>query len=450
MGARLSRWILNGDPGIDMSALDPRRFGNYISKRWTVDKVRETWGRHMHAHVPGEDRPAGRPLKTVGSYDLLTAQGAVWTVLDGYEVPSWYAPTPELAIPEFSFRKTAHMKYVAAEVRATRTNAGLIEMSPMTKFRVRGPGAAAWLDGIIANALPRIGRLSLSVVCNARGGIDAEYTVVRYSEDDFYLVSTPSGEVYNADQLSRLLPEDGSVTLENQSEQLGVIAIAGPKSRDILQPLTDNDLSNEAFPWLSAQIGEVGYARDVHLIRVSYTGELGWELHHPIAYNRHLVDTILKAGGPHGLVPVGLKALDSMRLEKSYRAIHRELSQDISPLEAGLQRFVKLDKGAFPGREALQAQRDAGLDRALVTLTLPACETSVLADEGVYHDGRLIGRVTSGGYSYHFGHDIAMALVPPALAVEGTALQVAIHGELRNARVVPDSLYDPGSSRARL
>ncbi|NMM46416.1 FAD-dependent oxidoreductase [Rhodospirillaceae bacterium KN72] len=450
MGERLSRWILNGDPGIDMSALDPRRFGNYVTKRWTADKVRETWGNHMHARVPGEVYPGARPQKTVGSYDLLTARGAVWTVLNGYELPSWYAPSPELAVPEFSYRKTEHMKYVEAEVRTTRNAAGLIEMSPMTKFRVRGPGAADWLDGIMANKLPSVGRIGLSVACNGNGGIDAEYTIVRYADNDFYLVSTPSGEVYNFDRLSRILPKDGSVTLENISDQLGVIAIAGPKSRDILQPLTDNDLSNEAFPWLSAQRGEVGYARDVHLLRVSYTGELGWELHHPVAYNRHLVDTLLKAGAAHGLVPVGLKALDSMRLEKSYRAIHTELAQDITPLEAGLDRFVRLDKGEFTGRSALVAQKKAGLRRVLVTLTLPAADTSVVADEGVYRDGTLVGRVTSGGYSYHFGHDIAMALVSPEAAVEGTKLHVLIHNEMRAATVVHDSLYDRASEKARL
>ncbi|WP_300533072.1 FAD-dependent oxidoreductase [uncultured Mameliella sp.] len=450
MGERLSRWILNGEPGIDMSPLDPRRFGNYVTKRWTADKVREVWGRHMHAHTPGEDYPGARPLKTVGSYDLLTAKGAVWTSLNGYEFPSWFAPSPELAVPEFSFRKTKHMKYVEAEVRATRTTVGLIDMSPMTKFWVRGPGAAAWLDRIMANSLPKVGRVTLSVACNAKGGIDAEYTIVRYGDDAFYLVSTPTGEIYNFDQLSRLLPQDGSVTLENVSEQMGVIAIAGPKSREILQPLTDNDLSNEAFPWLSAQMGEVAYARDVHLIRVSYTGELGWELHHPVAYNRHLVDTLLKAGEPHGLVPFGLKALDSMRLEKSYRAIHRELAQDITPLEAGLGRFVKLNKGEFTGREALTKQAAAGLERVLVTLKLPSCDTSVIADEGVYCDGKLVGRVTSGGFSYHFGHDIAMALVSPDMSEDGTSLQVLIHNEMRDATVVQDSLYDPTSAKARL
>jgi len=449
LGERLARWILNDDPGIDMSPIDPRRFGNFVSKRWTADKVREVWGRHMHAQVPGEDYPGARPLKTVGSYDLLTDKGAVWTSLDGFEFPSWFAPTKELAIPEYSFRKTEYMQYVENEVRTTRRAAGLIEMSPMTKFWVKGEGAASWLDSIMANSLPKIGRLTLSVVCNAAGGVDAEYTVVRYSENEFYLVSTPTGEVYNFDQLSHLLPRDGSVTLTNVSEQMGVVAIAGPKSREILQPLTDNDLSNEAFPWLSAQIGEVAYARDVLLIRVSYTGELGWELHHPVAYNRHLVDTLLKAGAEHGLIPFGLKALESMRLEKSYRALHRELAQDISPLEAGLNRFVKLDKGDFLGREALLRQQEAGLNRVLVTLKLPSCDTSVVADEGVYVDGTLIGRVTSGGYSYYFNHDIAMALVEPVHAVEGNHLQVLIHNQMRDAVVVADSLYDPSSELAR-
>lgn len=450
MGERLARWILQGDPGMDMSEIDSRRFGPYVSKRWTADKVRETWGCHMHARVPGEDRPGARPQKTMPSYDLLTAHGAVWTTFNGYEFPRWFAPSPALASPEHSFRQTKHMQYVAAEVKAVREAAGLIEMSPMTKFYVRGPGAAKWLDGLLANNLPKTGRLALSVACNARGGIDAEYTVVRLADDWFYLVSTPNGETYNFDQLRRQLPDDGSVALEDVSEAVGVIAIAGPKSRDILQPLTDNDLSNVAFPWLSAQKGEVGYARDVHLLRVSYTGELGWELHHPVAYNRHLADLLLKAGAPHGLKLFGAEALESLRLEKSYRAINRELAKDISPLEAGLSRFVKLDKGGFTGREALRKEAEEGVRRILVTLKLPSADTSVIAYESVYADGVLAGRVTSGGYSYHFGHDIAMALVDPQYAKPGTKLRVHIHNEVRDAVVVADSMYDPKNERARM
>lgn len=445
MGERLARWIVDGDPGMDMSEIDPRRFGDFASKRWTMDKVRETWGTHMNAHVPGEDLPGARPLKTVPSYDLLTAHGAVWTSFNGYEFPRWFAPSPELAVPEHGFRRTRHMEFVEAEVKTTRGEAGFIEMSPMTKFAVSGPNAAAWLDGLMANRLPRIGRITLSLALNRRGGMDAEYTIARDGENSFYLVSTPNGQVYNRDRLSRLLPDDGSVTLEDLSERMGVIALAGPRSRQILQPLTDNDLSNAAFPWLSFQMGEVGYAKDVRLIRVSYTGELGWELHHPIGYNRHLVDLLLK----EGVRPFGLEALESMRLEKSYRAINREIRKDLTPYEAGLDRFVALEGRDFIGRDALLRQKQAGGYHRLVTLSLPSGDTSVIADEGVYADGRLVGRVTSGGYSYHCGHDVAMALVAPDVAAVGTELQVKVHDRMRDATVVETCLVDPGGERAR-
>ncbi len=453
VGARLARWIIDGDPGMDMSELDPRRFSDYASRRWTMDKVRETWGAHMHSHVPGEDRPSARPMKTVGSYDLLTAQGAVWTSFNGYEFPRWFAKSPAEAIPEHSFRRSDHMERVQAEVRTTREQAGFIEMSPMTKFTVRGPGAALWLDHLMANKLPKLGRMTLSLMLNEKGGMDAEYTIVRYREDDFYLISTPNWRAYNWDQLQRLLPEDGSVVLEDISEQFGVIALAGPDSRKILATLTDNDLSSAAFPWLSAQKGEVGYAKGVHLLRVSYTGELGWELHHPVGYNRHIVDQLLKAG----VKPFGLEALESMRLEKSYRAINREICKDMTPFEADLGRFVAFKEklnGAFVernfiGKEALLKQKEVGGYHQLVTLKLPFCDTSVMFDEGVYKGGELIGRVTSGGFSYYCNHDIAMALVPQEMTAKGTRMQVLVHNEMRDAEVIDVCAVDPTSARAR-
>ncbi|MEO0567711.1 MAG: FAD-dependent oxidoreductase [Pseudomonadota bacterium] len=453
VGNRIAQWIMTGEPGMDMSELDPRRYGDFASKRWTMDKVRETWGSHMHVHVPGEDYPSARPMKTAGSYDLLTAHGAVWTSFNGYEFPRWFAPSVDKAIPEHSFRRTDHMEYVQEEVRRTREEAGFIEMSPMTKFTVRGPGAAMWLDRIMANKLPKIGRMTLSLALNEQGGMDAEYTVVRYGENDFYLVSTPNWRVYNWDQLQRLLPKDGSVVMEDISEQLGVIALAGPKAREILAPLTDNDLSNEAFPWLSAQMGEVGYAKDVHLLRVSYTGELGWELHHPAGYNRHLVDLLLKAG----VKPFGLEALESMRLEKSYRAINREICKDMTPFEADLGRFVafkekiggQVREREFIGKDALLKQKETGEHHVLATVKLPFCDTSVIAFESVWKNGEIVGRVTSGGFSYYMNHDVAMVLVPKELAASGTELQVKISNELRDAVVVEGCIYDPTSARAR-
>ena len=453
VGNQLAQWVLNGAPSIDMSELDPRRFGDYASKRWTVDKVRETWGNHMHAHFPGEDLYSARPMRTMGSYDLLTAKGAVWTTYNGVEFPKWFAPSPEEAIPAHSFRKTHAWPHVEAEVQTTREEAGFLDMSPMTKFTVRGPGAAQWLDSIMANKLPKVGRMTLSLLLNERGGMDGEYTIVRYAEDDFYLVSTPNGQVYNWDQLSKLMPKDGSVVMEDISEQMGVIALAGPKSREILQQFTDNDLSNEAFPWLTAQIGEFGYAKGVHLLRVSYTGELGWEIHHPANYNRHIVDQLLKAG----VRPFGALALESMRLEKSYRAINREICKDMTPLEADLDRFVAYTEKVqgvvrereFIGKEALLKQKEAGDYKTLVTLKLPFCDTSVIAYEAVYKDGEIVGRVTSGGFSYYCQHDIAMALVPQDLTAPGTKMQVKIHNEMRDAEVIDVCAVDPTSARAR-
>lgn len=453
VGNQLAQWIMNGAPAIDMSELDPRRFGDYASKRWTMDKVRETWGTHMNAHIPGEDFPSARPMRTVGSYDLLTAQGAVWTTYNGYEFPKWFAPTPEEAIPVHSFRQTHAWDHVTDEVKTTREEAGFIEMSPMTKFTVRGPGAAKWLDGLMANKLPKVGRMTLSLMLNEQGGMDGEYTIVRYADDDFYLVSTPNGQVYNWDQLSKLLPDDGSVVMEDVSEQMGVVALAGPKSREILSQFTDNDLSNEAFPWLSAQMGEFGYAKGVHLLRVSYTGELGWEIHHPVNYNRHIVDQLLKAG----VRPFGALALESMRLDKSYRAINREICKDMTPYEADLGRFVamtekvdgELREREFIGKQALLKQKEEGGYKTLVTLKLPFCDTSVIAYEAVYHNGEIVGRVTSGGFSYYMQHDIAMALVPQELTAPGTKLQVKIHNEMRDGEVIDTCAYDPTSARAR-
>lgn len=449
VGEHLAQWILTGDPGIDMREIDPRRFGGYVSKNWTREKVRETWGMHMHVAVPGEDREAARPAKTTPGYDLLSANGAVWSVMNGWEIPRWFAPSPELAVPEFSYRRTKHMEYVQAEVEAVRTGLGLNDISPMGKFIASGPGTRAWLDGILANSPPAPGRIKLAVHCNAAGGVIGEYTVIGLAEDRFYLVCSPAWETLNGDALARLLPGDGSVRLENISDSLGLLAVSGPKAREVLQEVTDVDLSNDAFPWLSARRGNVGMAPDVTLLRVSFTGELGWELHHPMAWQRHILTELLRAGEPHGLKLFGLEALESMRLDKSYRAIGRDLNAEITALEAGLDRFIVFEGRDFPGREALLRQRDEGVKRRLVTLQLPRRETSVIAHETVFSGDRIVGRVTSGGYSYHLGCDIALALLDADVAAVGTDLTVSADDETVPARVVDESPYDSRNEAPR-
>jgi dimethylglycine dehydrogenase len=452
LGHYLSEWIVEGGTSVDMSELDPRRFGDYATKSWTRAKVQEVWGTHPDVRFPGEELPAGRPAKTAPSYDRLTGLGAVWSVMNGWEMPKWFATDATAATDDYSYRRSKHYRCVEAEVDAVRSGVGLFEMTPMTKFEVSGPGAQAWLDGLLANRLPSVGRIALAHHLTSAGTVIAEYTVTRLTEDRFYLVSTPRAERHNLDVLSRLLPSDGSVRLHNATGERGCFAIVGPQARELLQPLTEADLSNEGFPWLTARSATVGWAPDVRLLRVTYEGELGWELYHPISYQRHLLDLLLQQGvtGGTGLHLFGLEALESMRLDKSYRAMYRDMNTEYTALESGLDRFVKLDKDTFAGQEALLKQAAEGVPRRLVTLQVAPGAGNLFGGEGVFHQARLVGRVGSGGYSYHLDYDIALAFVSSDQAAEGNRLEIPVLGERRPATVIADSPYDPTNQRCRM
>jgi dimethylglycine dehydrogenase len=450
IGYYLSERIVEGANSLDMSELDPRRFGDYANKEWTRATVREAWGTHAEQHYPGESLEAARGQKTAPCYDILNRKGAVWGVLNGWEVPNWYAPEGIEAKDQLSWRWTAKGRYVGEEVHAVRNAVGLVEMTCMTKFEVSGPGAADWLDGILANRLPKAGRVALGHHLTRTGGVQAEYVVARLADDAFYLISTPRAERWNFDDLSKLLPKDGSVQLRNATNERGCFTIVGPRARDLLQGLTEIDLSNAAFPWFGVRSGTVGLASDVRLLRVNYEGELGWELYHPIAYQRHLLEALLTAGEAHGLRLIGMHALESLRLEKSYRAMYRDMNPELTAWESGLDRFIALDKGDFIGRDALVRQQQAGVRQRLVPIAIETDDASVLAHEGVYREGALVGRVTSGSYCYTLGHDVAFALLPSALGVPGTELAVPILGEMRKAQVIAEVPYDPDSARCRL
>lgn len=323
-------------------------------------------------------------------------------------------------------------------------------MTPMTKFEVSGPGAEAWLDGILANRLPKVGRVNLSHHLTKAGGVQAEYVVARLEDGSFYLISTPRAERWNFDDLSKLLPKDGSVQLRNVTNERGCFTVVGPKARDVLQGLTEMDLSNEAFPWFGVNSGTVGLATDVRVLRVNYEGELGWELYHPLPYQRQLLLAILAAGEEHGLRLIGYHALEFLRLEKSYRAMYRDMNPELTAWESNLDRFIRLDKGEFIGRQALLRQQQKGVSRRSVTIAIDTDGASSLIHEGVYHDGELVGRITSGSYAYTVGHDIAFALLPVALGAPGTELEVPILGKLCKARVIAESPYDPEALRGRM
>jgi dimethylglycine dehydrogenase len=295
-----------------------------------------------------------------------------------------------------------------------------------------------------------VGRVNLAHHLIKTGGVQAEYVVSRMDDGSFYMISTPRAERWNFDDLSKLLPKDGSVTLRNVTNERGCFTIVGPKAREVLQTLTEIDLSNESFPWFGIKSGTVGLASDVRLLRVNYEGELGWELYHPLAYQRHLLEALLAAGKERGLRLIGLHALESLRLDKSYRAMYRDMNPELSAWESGLERFIRLDKGDFIGKQALLAEKERGIKQRSVTLAVETDGASTLTSEGVYHNGKLVGRVTSGSYSYTFNHDIALALLPVELGVLGTELEIPVLGEMRKARVIEESPYDPEAKRARV
>ncbi|AXH95516.1 GcvT family protein [Ornithinimicrobium avium] len=449
IGHHLSALIVEGGTDIDVLELDPRRFGEHATKEWTREKVREAWGTHALQHYPGEERPASRPQKTASGYDLLTSRGAVWGVRDGWEVPTWFARDGVPARDRPSWRWTELGRHVADEAAAVREAVGLVDLTCLTRLEVEGPGAAAWLDRVLAGRLPEPGQVRLGHQLTPQGGVLAEHTVARLAQDRFYLVSAPGAGRLTLDELRRAAPTDGSVRLRDAGHERGCLSVAGPRARDLLSRVTQVDLSTEAFPWLALRTGSVGTADDVRLLRVGSTGELGWELHHPAGYQRHLLELLLAAGEDLGLRLVGLRALEPLRLEKSYRAVRRDLTPELSALQSGLERFVALDKGDFVGREALLAQQEAGVPTRIVPLAVDTDGASVLGHEGVYHDGRLVGRVTSGAHSATFGHDLALALLHTELGVPGTDLEVPVLGERRPARVIEESPYDPGGERLR-
>jgi dimethylglycine dehydrogenase len=351
---------------------------------------------------------------------------------------------------KWSFRRTNYFPFVGAECRNVHENVGLQDMSAFAKFEVEGPGAEAWLDNLVANRLPRaIGRLSLCHMLSANGGVRAEFTIFRRGPQRFYLVSAGALERHDYDHLTKALPADGSVTLRKITTQMGVLVLAGPRSREVLQKLTDADLSNAAFPWLSGKPIDVGAAEALAL-RVNFVGELGWELHHPIEMQTYIFDLLMDAGREFGIKPFGIRAMDSLRLEKSYRLVPRELSIEYAADESALDRFVHPNKGAFIGRDALMAWRARGFRNRFVTMELHGItDADARGSEPIWQGSEMVGRATSGGYGWRLGKSLALGMVRPDLGELGTELDLTFLGERRRATVIAESPFDPENKRMR-
>ena len=457
-GYYLAQMMTQGEAEIDMASLDPKRFGGWMTTEYAARKNEECYDHVFILHHPDEEREAARPLRTAPVYDRQKALGAQFGQVNGWERPIYYGPLN--AAQDFdhqarSFRRGGWWQYAVDEAKAIRDSAGLIDASAFTKHIVRGPGATAFLDWFTCNALPKVGRINLTYALTPQGTTRTEYTIVRNGENDYYLVSAGAWTAYDHDYLKKCAEdraaEFGVIEIHDVTTQWGVFALAGPNSRRILADLiNDADpataLSNKRFPWLSARRIELGMC-PVNAIRVAYTGELGWELHHPIEMQRYLWEQLLKAGANHGLKLVGARAQNWLRQEKSYRAFGNELGRDASPLEAGLDRFVDLKK-EFQGKAAMLA---LGIRSKCVTVLIDGPpDTDPWGKEALLHGGEKIGRLTSGGYSAAFGKQIGMGYVRPDLAEVGTRLQVRMNRDLWEAVVVEDSPYDPANARIRI
>ena len=450
-GWQLAEWIVEGEPTIDMLGVDPRRYGSYTTQSYLKVKNEEAYANVFTTHYPDEEREEGRPLRTAPCYDRLKALGAVFGQKFGWERANWFAPEGVEAVDDWSFRRSKWFEHVGNEVKNVSENVGLLDMSAFAKARISGAGAEAFLDYLVANKLPKkIGRVALCHALTDRGGVHSEFTIQRESADSFYLVSAGANQRLDHDWIKKHMPDDGSVRFDNITNAVGVLVLAGPKSRDLLSKITRSDLGNEAFPWLSGQMIDVGLAPSM-AFRMNFVGELGWELHHPIEYQNHIFDAIMNAGAEFGIKPFGIRAMDAMRLEKSYRLVGTELSIEYAALESGLQRFVHLNKGDFKGQKNLATWQAEGFANTLVTLQVhDTSDADAIGNNPIMTpDGTVIGRATSGGYGFRLEKSLAIAMVRPDLAAVGTELLIDVLDQRLKATVIEESPYDPDNEKLR-
>ncbi|WP_289042800.1 FAD-dependent oxidoreductase [uncultured Aliiroseovarius sp.] len=457
-GYYLAQMMVDGEAEIDMAALDPKRYSsNWMTTEFAARKNEECYEHVYILHHPDEERPVARPLRTSPAYDRQKEKGAQFGWVNGWERPNYYGP---LDAPENfdhdarSFRRGGWWQYAVEEAKAIREGVGLIDATAFTKHVVKGPGATQFLDWFTCNKLPKVGRINLTYALTAAGTTRTEYTIVRNGEDSYYLVSAGAWTEYDADFMRKAaedkMDEFGYIEIQDVTTQWGVFAIAGPKSRDVLnEVIKDADpetaLSNKRFPWLTARQIELGMC-PVNAIRVAYTGELGWELHHPIEMQNYLWDLLMAAGEKHGMKLVGARAQNWLRQEKSYRAFGTELGRDATPQEADLPRFIDLEKD-FHGKDEMVAK---GIRSKCVTLLIDGPDDAdPWGREALYDGDTKVGRLTSGGYSVAFGKSIGMGYVMPELAVPGTKLKIKMFDKLWDAEITVDSPYDPKNEAIR-
>ena len=449
-GWQLAEWIVDGNPTIDMLGVDPRRFGSYATKNYLIEKNEEAYANVFTIHYPDEERSAGRPLRTAPCYERLKKMGAVFGASFGWERANWFAPEGVEQVDDWSFRRSSYHKHVGSEIKNLSDNVGLLDLSGFAKCRISGPSAETFLNHLVANKLPKkIGRVSLCHALNSLGGVHSEFTITREKENSFYLVSAGGFQRLDHDWIKKHMPTDNSVIFEDLTNSKGVLVLAGPKSRELMQLVSKDNFENEHFPWLTSKKINIGNYPAIAM-RVNFVGELGWEIHHPIEYQNQIFDLLFEHGSKLSLKPFGIRAMDSLRIEKSYRLPGRELSIEYAALESGLDRFVAENKGDFHGRNGLAEWKSRGFLYGFATLEVHGVtDADALGNNPIYLDGKVIGRATSGGYGHRIQKSLVLAMINPSNIKIGMKVKIDILGNKFDASIIEESPYDPENEKLK-
>ncbi len=448
-GLAMAHWILDGDPGMDLWPFDVRRFAKEQSNRsYLAQRSSESYGGYYAIHWPSEEMGSARGFRRSPLYEILLKRGAVYGSKAGWERPLWFDTGAVPAREEPTFEdKPSWFDAVGLEHKAVRERVALVDQTSFSKFEIEGPGALAALDRIATNRLDQpVGSCVYTQLCNDKGGIEADLTLMRLAPNRFYLVTGSAFGVRDSGWVRRHLPCDGSVEIRDVTSGLAVINLVGPKARAVLQAATLDDVSNTAFPYLAVREIEIGLAR-VRAARVGYVGELGWELHTPAEQALHVYEMLREAGEAYGIVDAGYRAIETLRLEKGYVYWSSDVTPDTNPFEAGLGFTVAFNKGDFIGRSSLAAIKSKGPARRLITMTVDGF-APLIGGEALLADGKVIGTLCSGGYGYTVGKTIAFGYIPAEMP-SAAALEISAFGKRYEAARAPRSIYDPSGMRLK-
>ncbi len=448
-GKVLAEWIMEGETEWDMWSCDPRRFTSYADQDYCVAKGMEVYGHEYAMHFPKHAWPAGRNKKLSAIHDRMAVLGAQFKPFNGWERATWYAQAGDDISEEATQtwnRAGPWAERIKQECLAVRDGAGILDLPGFSRYRIKGEGAGAWLSGLITGRMPKPGRIGLAYFADDKGRIVTENSVMAIAEDFYFLITAATAQLHDLEWLRKHVPADAAFTIDDVTEDFSCQILTGPKSREILAQVTDADLS---LPWLTHQTAQIA-GRHLQLVRVSFAGELGWELHTKIEDTAAVFDAVWQAGQAHGLKPFGMEALDCLRLEKGYRAWKGDLSTDYTILQGGMDRFIDWSKPDFKGKAAMEREKQQGVSKRFVTLVVDAGECDAPYMSTLWHGGKVVGETTSGGFGHRIGKSIALGMLRADLNVPGTEIEVEIFGERRKAVVQEDKpLWDPSNERLR-